>query len=427
MKNDELFAALDMLEQERGISADYLREKVKNAISIAVRKDHDVDEEHVQVIMDPETKIFTVNILQDVVDEDEEIEDAKTQLTLDEAQKIDKKAQPGDQLPQRLDTKEFGRIAAQTAKHVLRQGIREAERSQMYTEMQSKSHEIVTGIVTRVDTQRGIVALEIGKNEAILPRNEQVPDELLNEGDRVQVYVVDVTVTDRGPRVMISRTHPGLVKRLFEMEVPEVHDGIVEIKAIAREAGQRTKLAVWSNDADVDPRGACIGANGARVASIVDELGGEKIDVILYSDDPAEFIAAALSPADVLNVELLDEEGKSAQVTVPDNQLSLAIGNKGQNARLAARLTGYNIDIRPESGYYGEEQPEEETPDDADDADIDVEELADIDVEDTTDVDADEPADSDVDEPADVDVDESADVDVEEPTEAEDTADEGAE
>lgn len=353
--NEELFGALEMLERERGISADYLLEKVKNAIAIAVKKDYDVEDENVCVVMDKDTKEFSVKLLQDIV---EEVENPNAQITLEEAQKIDKKYAMGDQVETLLETKDFGRIAAQTAKHVIRQGIREAERSQMYTEMQSKSHEIVTGIVTRVDHARGIVALEIGKNEAILPRNEQVPGEELREGEHVKVYVVDVAVTERGPRVMISRTHPGLVKRMFEMEVPEVFDGTVEIKAIAREAGQRTKLAVWSKDPNVDPRGACIGAHGSRVANIVEELGGEKIDVVLWSEDPAEFIAAALSPANVVKVEILEGENKSCRVTVPDNQLSLAIGNKGQNARLCARLTGYNIDIRPESGYYGEDEEE---------------------------------------------------------------------
>ncbi|MGD9559133.1 MAG: transcription termination factor NusA [Oscillospiraceae bacterium] len=352
MNNEELFAALAMLEKERGISADYLLEKVKNAVVIAVKKDYDVEEENVSVVMDPASGAFEVKLLQDVV---EEVENPRAQITLEDAKKIKKKYKLGDQVETVLQTKDFGRIAAQTAKHVIRQGIREAERSQMYTEMQSKSHEIVTGVVTRVDPVRGNISLEIGKNEAILPRNEQVPGEVLREGERVKVYVVDVAVTERGPRVMISRTHPGLVKRMFEMEVPEVYDGTVEIRAIAREAGARTKIAVSTKDPNVDPRGACIGAHGARVAEIVEELGGEKIDVVLYSDDPAEFIAAALSPATVVNVEILEGEGKNARATVPDNQLSLAIGNKGQNARLCARLTGYNIDIRPESGYYGDE------------------------------------------------------------------------
>ena len=258
-----------------------------------------------------------------------------------------------------LKTKDFGRIAAQTAKHVIRQGIREAERSQQLSEIQSRAHDIVQATVTRVDPEKGIVALDLGKGgEAILPRNEQVPGEVYTEGQMLQVYIVDVVASERGPRVMISRTHPGLVKRLFELEVPEIYDGTVEVKAISREAGARTKMAVWSKDANVNPVSACIGPHGDRVAAVVEKLGGEKIDsrergARTYS----EFISAALSPAKVVKVELLPGETRSCRVTVPDQQLSLAIGNKGQNARLCARLTGYNIDIRPESGYYGEEEP----------------------------------------------------------------------
>ena len=209
-------------------------------------------------------------------------------------------------------------------------------------------------------------SLELGKGGvATLPRNEQVAGEELREGQHVKVYVVDVMETERGPRMMISRTHPGLVKRMFEMEVPEIFDGTVEIKAISREAGARTKMAVWSKDENVDPVGACIGPRGQRVANIVEELGGEKIDIVRWSEDPAQFISAALSPATVVGVELLEGDTKSCRVTVPDHQLSLAIGNKGQNARLCARLTGYNIDIRPESGYYGEEPPVKKTPEPA--------------------------------------------------------------
>ena len=225
------------------------------------------------------------------------------------------------------------------------------------SEMQSRAHELITATVVSVDHERGNIVLDLGKGgSAVLPRNEQVPGESFNEGDTVQVYVVDVLATDRGPRVTISRTHPGLVKRMFELEVPEIYDGSVEVKAIAREAGARTKLAVWSKNPDVDPVGACIGARGVRVEKIVQELNGEKIDVIRWSEDITEFISAALSPAKVVKVELLPGETKSCRVTVPDHQLSLAIGNKGQNVRLCAHLTGYNIDIRPESGYYGEDE-----------------------------------------------------------------------
>ena len=356
--NAEFFEALSMLEKERGISGEYLIDKIKNAIVVAVRRDYGC-EDNVEVNIDPDTGTFAVAIIKQVV---EEVEDPTAQMTVEEAKKYKKNAALGDEVGVVLETKDFGRIAAQTAKHVIRQGIREAERSQLYAEMQSKAHEIIPALVTRVDEIKGLVTVDLGKGEAVLPRSEQVPGETLHEGDRVKVYVVEVAVTDRGPKIMISRTHPGLVKRMFELEVPEIFDGTVEMKAISREAGMRTKIAVWSKDENVDPVGACIGPRGARVAGIVDELGGEKIDIVRYSEDPAEFISAALSPANVLKVELLPGEMKSCRVTVPDNQLSLAIGNKGQNARLTARLTGYNIDIRPESGYYGEDEEEEPSP-----------------------------------------------------------------
>ena len=353
--NAEFFEALAMLEAERGLPADYLLEKIKNAIVIAVKKDYDVEDENVLVEIDPASGKFNVSLLRSIV---EEVENPHTEISLEEALTKKKTAQAGDMYSIPLKTKDFGRIAAQTAKHVIRQGLKEAERSQMYAEMQSKTHEIVSAIVTNIDPQRGIVTLELGKGGvATLPRNEQVPGEELREGQHLQVYVVDVMETDRGPRMMISRTHPGLVKRMFEMEVPEIFDGTVEIKAISREAGARTKMAVWSKDENVDPVGACIGPRGARVAKIVEELGGEKIDIVRWNEDAAKFISEALSPATVVGVEILEGDTRSCRVTVPDHQLSLAIGNKGQNARLTARLTGYNIDIRPESGYYGEEPP----------------------------------------------------------------------
>ena len=224
----------------------------------------------------------------------------------------------------------------------------------MMQEFQSKHQELVSALVERIDPRTGAATLMIGKAEAMLPKSEQVGGEQLKEGDYVKVYVVDVRETEKGPRAMISRTHPDLVKRLFENEVPEIYDGVVEIKAVSREAGSRTKLAVLSHNPDVDAVGACIGARGARVSNIVSELGGEKIDIVEYSDDIAKFIASALSPADVLSVEPAEDGSRSCRVTVPDNQLSLAIGNKGQNARLAAKLTGWKIDIKPESGFYGE-------------------------------------------------------------------------
>ena len=361
--NAEFFEALAMLEKERGLPADYLLEKIKNAIVIAVKKDYEVEDENVSVVIEPDQGKFSVSLLKTVV---EEVEDPATEISLEEAQQKKKSCKAGDEYAIPLKTKDFGRIAAQTAKHVIRQGLKEAERSQMYAEMQSKAHEIISAVVTNIEPVKGIVTLELGKGGvATLPRNEQVAGEELREGQHVKVYVVDVMETERGPRMMISRTHPGLVKRMFEMEVPEIYDGTVEIKAISREAGARTKMAVWSKDENVDPVGACIGPRGQRVANIVEELGGEKIDIVRWSEDPAQFISAALSPATVVGVELLEGDTKSCRVTVPDHQLSLAIGNKGQNARLCARLTGYNIDIRPESGYYGEEPPMKKTPEPA--------------------------------------------------------------
>ena len=346
--NNEFFEALSMLEHERGITAEYLIEKIKAAIVIAVKKNYEVEDDHVMVEIDPSTGKFNVALIQDVV-ADEDWYDEHSEIGITEAQHIRKSYQVGDRVVTPLKTKDFGRIAAQTAKHVIRQGIREAERSQQLSEIQSRAHDIVQATVTRVDPEKGIVALDLGKGgEAILPRNEQVPGEVYTEGQMLQVYIVDVVASERGPRVMISRTHPGLVKRLFELEVPEIFDGTVEIKSIAREAGSRTKMAVWAEDPVIDPIGACVGPKGGRVASVVNELGGEKIDIVKYSEVPEEFIAAALAPSEVLEVTLLDE-GKSCRVIVPDNQLSLAIGKEGQNARLAAKLTGYKIDIKPES------------------------------------------------------------------------------
>ena len=351
--NAEFFEALAMLGKEKGLSAEYLLEKIQTAIVIAVKKDYDVEDENVAVVIDPESGKFNVSLVKKIV---EEVQNANTEISLEDAMEKRKNSKVGGEFSIALKTKDFGRIAAQTAKHVIRQGLKEAERSQMYAEMQSKEHEILAAIVSGLDERKGIATLELSSGGiATLPRNEQVAGETLTLGQRIKVYVVDVVAGDRGPKMMISRTHPGLVKRMFEMEVPEIFDGTVEIKAISREAGARTKMAVYSKDENVDPVGACIGPRGQRVAGIVEELGGEKIDIVRYSEDPAAFISAALSPATVVGVELLEGDTKSCRVTVPDHQLSLAIGNKGQNARLTARLTGYNIDIRPESGYYGEE------------------------------------------------------------------------
>ena len=238
----------------------------------------------------------------------------------------------------------------------IRQGIRDSERDQMMQEFKGRHQELVSALVERVDPKTGALSLKIGKAEAILPKGEQVGTENVKEGDHVQVYVVDVKETEKGPKAIISRTHPDLIRRLFEKEVPEIFDGTVEIKAVAREAGSRTKIAVMSHNPDVDAVGACIGTRGTRVSDIVNELGGEKMDIVDYSEDPAKFIAAALAPATVLSVETAEDGSHVCKVTVPDSQLSLAIGNKGQNARLAAKLTGWKIDIKPESGFFGEEE-----------------------------------------------------------------------
>ena len=348
--NAEFFEALRLLEKEKGIDGAYLLEKIQAAIVLAVKKDFG-GKENILVKTDPATGEFAVSLFKRVVDE---VEDPDEEMLPEEAVKYQKNAKAGDTVEIKLETRQFGRIAAQTAKHVIRQGIREAERGQKFLEFQRHNQELVTALVSRVDPRTGAATVEIGKSEAVLPKTEQVGDEELREGMRVKVYVVDVKDTEKGPRVLISRTHPGLVKRLFEMQVPEIYDGTVEIKAVSREAGSRTKMAVLAHDENVDAVGACIGAKGARVAEIVEELGGEKIDIVRYSDDPAQFIAAALSPAKVTDVEIDESGAKACRVTVPENQLSLAIGNKGQNARLAARLTGWKIDIRPQSGFFGE-------------------------------------------------------------------------
>ena len=342
--NKEFFEAVQMLEKEKGIPAEYLYEKIQNAIIVALRKDYN-GKDVVSCEIDPENYEMNVFVRKNVVDE---IDDEDTDITVADAQQYKPGAEAGDIIEIMLDTKDFGRIAAQTAKHVIRQGIRDAEKGQIMMEFQSKQQELVTAKVLSVDPITGNATLEIGKAEAILPKGEQVPDEELTVGELIKVFIVDVRDTEKGPKAMISRTHQGLVKRLFETEVPEIYDGPVTINAISREAGARTKMAVSSKDENVDAIGACIGPRGSRVNKIVELLGGEKIDIVNYSEDPKQFVAAALAPANVLSVEIPDSEVKSCVVTVPDNKLSLAIGNKGQNAKLAAKLTGYKIDIKPE-------------------------------------------------------------------------------
>lgn len=344
----EFFEAVKMLEAEKGIPADYLYEKISAAIVVAAKHDYN-GKDIVHCDIDEEKQKIKVYVRKNVV---EEIEDPDTDLTLEQAQAIRRSAKVGKTIDIPLKTKDFGRIVAQTAKHVIRQGIREAERGQMLQEFKSKNQELVTAKVERIDPVTGNATLEIGKNQTVLPKSEQVPGEVLTEGQSIKVFIVDVKENGKGPKIMISRTHPGLVRRLFEQEVPEIYDGTIEIKSVSREAGSRTKIAVYTKDEDVDPVGACIGPKGQRVSNIVEVLGGEKIDIVNYSDDPAQFVSAALAPSDVCSVEILDESAKTCRATVPDDQLSLAIGNKGQNVRLAVKLTGWNIDIKPESGFF---------------------------------------------------------------------------
>ncbi|MCI2057092.1 MAG: transcription termination factor NusA [Oscillibacter sp.] len=354
----EIFTALEMLEKERNIPQTFMMDKIVQALTTAYKRDHS-DVENVIVDVDDEHQTLQMFVQKNVVDEEDYV-DPFNEMPLEEAQKLSAKYAIGDTVNIPVDNVEFGRIAAGNGKQVIIQGLREAERGMVYDEFNSKQHEILTGVVSRVDPRNGNVSLRIGtgseSTEALLMAGEQVKGEELVEGMHVKVYVVEVRRSTRGPQVLISRTHPGLVKRLFELEVPEIFDGTVEVKSIAREAGSRTKMAVWSNDPAVDPIGACVGPKGQRVAGIVEELRGEKIDIIKYSEDPAAFIGAALAPADVVDVWMADE-GKACRVIVPDDQLSLAIGKEGQNARLAARLTGYKIDIKPQS--YKEEDAED--------------------------------------------------------------------
>ena len=350
----EIFAALALLEQERGIPQSFMMDKIIQALTTAYKRDHE-GVENVIVDVDEAHKDLRMYVQKNVVEEEDYVDPAN-EMTVEEAKHLSAKYNVGDIVNIPVDTVEFGRIAAGNGKQVIIQGLREAERGMVYDEFNSKQHEILTGVVTRIDPRTGNVSLRIGtgseSTEALLLSGEQVPGEELTEGSHIKVYVVEVRRSTRGPQILISRTHPGLVKRLFELEVPEIYDGTVEVRSIAREAGSRTKMAVWSSDENVDPIGACVGPKGQRVAAVVNELRGEKIDIIKYSDDPAEYIAAALAPADVVEVRLSDE-GKLCRVIVPDDQLSLAIGKEGQNARLAARLTGYKIDIKPAS-YTGE-------------------------------------------------------------------------
>ena len=340
--NNELLMALNILEQEKNISKETLLEAIENSL-VQACKNHFGKADNVKVVINPETCEFHCYQEKTVV---EEVEDLVEQISLVNAQMIDPKYELGDIVQIEVKSKEFGRIATQNAKNVILQKIREEERKVIYDEYNSKEKDIVTGVIQRYVGKN--VSINLGKADALLTEGEQIKGEEYVPTERIKLYVLEVKATSKGPKILVSRTHPELVKRLFESEVTEVKDGIVEIKSISREAGSRTKIAVWSNDPDVDPVGACVGMNGARVNAIVDELRGEKIDIVTWDENPAILIQNALSPAKVISV-IADGDEKTAKVVVPDYQLSLAIGKEGQNARLAARLTGFKIDIKSET------------------------------------------------------------------------------
>jgi len=345
MHNPEFFTVLRMLAKDKGVDLEALCDGIQRAIVTAIKSDYNnKDIAYCEIL--PDTEEMKVYVRKQVVSE---ILDEDTDLLPEQAAQYKPGAQPGDIIEIQLDTKAVSRIAAEKGKHVLRQGIREAEHGRLREEFQSREQEIVTVKVQRVEPN-GDLIVEIGRVTEVVPVAEQVPGESFEVGDLIKVYVVDISGLDRRhPHATLSRAHAGLVKRLFELEIPEVKDGLVEVKAVAREAGSRSKVAVWSRDEDIDPVGTCIGNRGARIERIVDMLGGEKIDVVRYSEDVAEFVAAALAPAEVLHVKVVDNDEHICHITVPESKLSLAIGNKGQNARLAAKLTTWKIDIKSDA------------------------------------------------------------------------------
>lgn len=340
--NKEFFEALSGIEQSSGIAQDVLIERIRQGILKAIKRDYP-ETENVRVDIDPDKQIFGMCLLKTVVEG--EPEDPANEISLDSAKTYDPNAVVGGVCELPLSASKFGRVAASSAKQSIRSDIKQFERDRLVSRYKDKEHELVAATVLKVEPATGNAILSIDKDEIYFPKSEQIPGESLKAGDIIKVYVVGILNPDRKPSVKVSRTHRDFVKRLFEIEVPEIYDGIVEIKGISREAGSRSKIAVASRDPGVDAIGACIGPRRSRINAIVNELSGEKIDLINYSDDEAEFIAQALSPAEVVKVELAEDGSKSCTVTVPANQLSLAIGNKGQNAKLAARLTGYKIDI----------------------------------------------------------------------------------
>ena len=357
----EIFASLRDLEKLKGIPVEYMVERLKQALANAYRKDRedhrDVPGENVVVGLSEEG--LTMHQIKTVV---EELTDLALEIHIDAARRMNPALKVGDSVAIAIDIQKFGRIAAQTAKQVVIQGIREAERGVMYESYSSKAQELLTGTVLRIDPTSGDMFVRIGQgneqSDAVLRASEQIPGEKHKEGDLVRVYVLEVHKANRGPLVHVSRTHPNLVRRLFELETPEIAEGQVEVRNIAREAGSRSKMAVRATMEGIDPVGACVGPRGGRVGAVVEELGGEKIDIVVWSEDPCEYVRAALSPADVVSVTLVPGQ-KACRVIVPDDQLSLAIGKEGQNARLAARLTGYKIDIKPASQAESEAEAEE--------------------------------------------------------------------
>jgi N utilization substance protein A len=346
-QQSEIFEALKILEQEKKIPIEYMIDKISKAILTACKTKYNSEDAIVKI--DKDTNKFSVKLYKTVV---ENVENPGHEISVEDAKGIDENIEIGSSVEISLNTREFGRIAAMTARNMIRQAVRDSERGILMQEYLKKCKHSFTATVERIDNRTGNAVVKINDTEMILNRNEQIDGEILTEGDHIKIYMSDVKQTDKGPRAIISRTHPDLVRKLFENEVPEISDGTVEIKAIAREPGARTKIAVLSNNENVDAIGTCIGSRGVRIENVVNELNGEKIDIVEYNENPKEFVREALAPADVLNVEIENESAKICKATVPDSQISLAIGNKGQNVRLAAKLTGYRIDIVPESGFY---------------------------------------------------------------------------
>ena len=361
IETKELIKAIEELEKERGIDKDYLLESIETALVTAYKRNFD-SAENVRVEMDKKTGDIKVYSVKEVV---KEVENDLTQISLEDAKKVNKKIKAGETVETEIIPRNFGRIAAQTAKQVIVQKIREAERNMIYTEYNDRKGEIVSGIVQKADG--GTVILDLGRLEGVMPVKDQIPGETYKVNDKIKAYVVNVEKGIKGiPQVLVSRSHPDFVRKLFEFEIPEIYEGLIEIKSIARDAGFRSKVAVYSTNENIDPVGSCVGQKGIRIQNIINELKGEKIDVIEWNEDPAIFISAALLPAQVMAVDIREEE-KFAQVIVPDDQLSLAIGKSGQNARLAARLTNWKVDIKSESQFRELLQYQEENEADVED------------------------------------------------------------